>query len=97
MPMKKPPHPGRSIKDACLEPLGLTITESARLLGVTRNTLTRVINGHAGISPEMAIRLEKMGWSTADSWLAMQTAFDLSRARESENKIRVTPYRSVAE
>ena len=97
MPMKPSPHPGRSIKDACLEPLGLTITEGARLLGVTRNTLTRVINGHAGISPEMAIRLEKMGWSTADAWLAMQTAFDLSRARESENKIRVTPYRSIAE
>lgn len=92
MPMKNPPHPGRSIKDACLEPLGLTITEGAKLLGVTRNTLTRVINGHAGISPEMAIRLEKMGWSTAESWLAMQTAYDLARVRKVQNKIRVTRY-----
>ncbi|MGF1610716.1 MAG: HigA family addiction module antitoxin [Kiloniellales bacterium] len=92
MPMKTPPHPGRSIKDACLEPLGLTITEGAKLLGVTRNTLTRVINGHAGISPEMAIRLEKMGWSTAESWLAMQTAYDLARVRKVQNKIRVTRY-----
>lgn len=95
MPMKNPPHPGRSIKDACLDPLGLTITEAARLLGVTRNTLTRVINGHAGISPEMAIRLELMGWSTADSWLAMQTAFDLARARRSQEGLRVTPYKPV--
>lgn len=95
MPMKNPPHPGRSIKDACLDPLGLTITEAAKLLGVTRNTLTRVINGHAGISPEMAIRLEMMGWSTADSWLAMQTAFDLARARRSQEGLHVTPYRPV--
>jgi addiction module HigA family antidote len=92
MPMKNPPHPGRSIRDACLEPLGLTITEGAKLLGVTRNTLTRVINGHAGISPEMAIRLEKMGWSTAKSWLAMQTAYDLARVRKAQHKIRATPY-----
>ena len=92
MPMKNPPHPGRSIKDACLNPLGLTITDGARLLGVTRNTLTRVINGHAGISPEMAIRLEKMGWSTADAWLSMQSAYDLAKARKSQGRIRVTPY-----
>ncbi|MDH3692288.1 MAG: HigA family addiction module antitoxin, partial [Gammaproteobacteria bacterium] len=59
MPMKKPPHPGRSIKDACLEPLELTVTEGAAVLGVARHTLSRVINGQAGISPEMAIRLEK--------------------------------------
>ena len=59
MPMKKPPHPGRSIKDACLEPLGLTVTEGATILGVARHTLSRVINGQSGISPDMAIRLEK--------------------------------------
>ena len=59
MPMKNPPHPGRSIKDACLDPLRLSVTEGAKVLGVARHTLSRVINGQAGISPEMAIRLEK--------------------------------------
>ncbi len=73
MPMQNPPHPGRSIKDACLEPLELSVTEGAKVLGVTRNTLSRVINGQSGISPEMAIRLEKAGWSNADHWLRLQT------------------------
>ena len=63
MSMKNPPHPGRSIKDACLNPLELSITEGAKVLGVTRHTLSRVINGRSGISPDMAIRLEKAGWS----------------------------------
>lgn len=92
MPMKTPPHPGRSIKDGCLEPLGLSVTEGARLLGVARHTLSRVIHGHAAISPEMAIRLEKMGWSTADTWLAMQTAHDLAQARKSEARIKVKKF-----
>ena len=89
MPMKNPPHPGRSIKDACLDPLGLTVTEGARLLGVARHTLSRVIHGHAGVSPEMAIRLEKMGWSEADSWLRMQAAYDLAQARKNQDRIKV--------
>jgi addiction module HigA family antidote len=59
--MKRPPHPGRSIKDACLMPFGLNVTEAAKVLGVARHTLSRVLNGQAGISPEMAIRLEKQG------------------------------------
>ena len=92
MPMKSPPHPGRSIKDACLEPLGLSVSEGAKLLGVARNSLSRVIHGHAAISPEMAIRLEKMGWSTADAWLRMQTAYDLARARKNAAGIKVRPY-----
>ena len=66
MPMKNPPHPGHSIKDACLDPLGLNVTSAANVLGVARHTLSRVLNGQAGISPEMAIRLEKAGWSNAD-------------------------------
>lgn len=66
MPMKNPPHPGHSIKDACLDPLRLSVTEVAKVLGVARHTLSRLINGKAGISPEMAIRLEKVGWSNAD-------------------------------
>ena len=92
MPMKNPPYPGRSIKDACLEPLGLNITEGAKVLGVTRNTLSRVINGQNGISPDMAIRLEKAGWSNADHWLRLQTAYDLVQARKDQDRIKVERY-----
>jgi len=92
MPMKKPPHPGRSIKDACLEPLELTITEGAAILGVARHTLSRVINGQAGISPDMAIRLEKAFGGSADTWLRMQAAYDLAQARLYEDQIDVHRY-----
>jgi addiction module HigA family antidote len=91
MPMKNPPHPGRSIKDACLDSLKLSVTEGAARLGVARHTLSGLIHGHAGISPEMALRLEKIGWSSAESWLAMQTAHDLAQARKDINKIAVSP------
>ena len=87
--MKNPPHPGRSIKDACLEPLELNVTEGAAALGVARHTLSRVINGQAGISPEMAIRLEKAFGGSADSWLRMQAAYDLAQARQHEDEIEV--------
>ena len=87
--MKNPPHPGHSIKDACLAPLGLSVTEAAKVLGVARHTLSRVINAQAGISAEMAIRLEKAGWSNADHWLRMQTAYDLAQARRHEGAIKV--------
>jgi addiction module HigA family antidote len=90
--MKNPPYPGRSIKDACLEPLGLNVTEGAKVLGVTRNTLSRVINGKNGISPDMAIRLEKAGWSNADHWLRLQIAYDLAQARKHQNRIQVDRY-----
>jgi addiction module HigA family antidote len=89
MPMKNPPHPGRSIRDACLEPLGLSVTEGATVLGVARHTLSRVLNGQAGISPEMAIRLEKAGWSSAEHWLRLQVAYDLSQARRRAGEIKV--------
>jgi len=79
--MIDPPHPGRSVRENCLEPLGLSVTEAARVLGVARHTLSRVLNGHAGISPEMAIRLEKAGWSNAEFWLRRQTTYDLVQAR----------------
>ena len=92
MPMKNPPHLGRSIKDACLDPLGLTVTEGAKVLGVTRNTLSRVINGQSGISAEMAIRLEKAGWSNADHWMRLQTAYELAEARRHEDRIDVERY-----
>ena len=95
MAMKNPPHPGRSIKDACLDPLSLSVTEGAERLGVARHTLSRVINGHAGISPEMALRFEKMGWSTAESWVRLQTAYDLAQARKYVAEIEVRPLQSV--
>ena len=77
MPMKNPPHPGHSIKDACLDALNLSVTDAAKVLGVARHTLSRVLNGHAGISPELAIGLEKAGWSNAGHWLRLQAAYNL--------------------
>jgi addiction module HigA family antidote len=89
MPMKNPPHPGHTIRDACLEPQGLSVTEGAKVLGVARHTLSRVLNGQAGISAEMAIRLEKAGWSNADHWMRLQTAYDLAQARQNQDQIKV--------
>src|SRR5262245_20409381 len=89
MPMKNPPHPGRSIKNACLAPSGLSVTERAEALGVARHTLSRILNGQAGISPEMALRLEKAGWSSADHWMRLQAAYDLAQARQHAKNIRV--------
>ena len=92
MTMKNPPHPGRSIRENCLAPLGLSVTKAAEVLGVARHTLSRVLNGHAAISPDMAIRLEKAGWSSADFWLRRQTSYDLAEARKGEDRIQVKPY-----
>ena len=92
MRMKNPPRPGHSIKDACLDPLGLSVTEGARVLGIARHTLSRVLNGHAGVSPEMAIRLEKAGWSNADHWMRLQVAYDLAQERLHERDIKVRRY-----
>ena len=93
MAMQNPPHPGRSIKDNCLDPLGLNVTKAAKVLGVARHTLSRVLNGHAAISPEMAIRLEKAGWSNAGFWLQLQSAYDLAQVRKREAQIKVERYR----
>ena len=95
MPMKNPAHPGRVIKNACLEPLGLSITDGAIILDVSRNSLSRVIHGHAAVSPEMAIRLEKAGWSTAGAWLRMQVAYDLAQARVTAGTIKVKRYEAA--
>ncbi len=92
MVMSNPPHPGRSIRENCLDPLGLNVTEAAMILGVARHTLSRVLNGHAAISPEMAIRLEKAGWSNAEFWLRRQTTWDLAQARKDEDRINVERY-----
>lgn len=89
MPMKNPVHPGRIVRHDCLEPLGLSVTEGARVLGVTRQALNNIVNGKSGISPEMAIRLTKAFGSTPETWLGIQIAYDLAAARKHENKIRV--------
>jgi addiction module HigA family antidote len=79
--MKTPPHPGTMLRNDVLEPLGLGVTETARKLGMSRVALSRVVNGHAGISPELAIRLEQAGVSTARFWMNLQSNFDLAGAR----------------
>jgi addiction module HigA family antidote len=95
MPMKNPAHPGRIARNACLEPLGLSVTEGARVLGVTRQALSNVINGKSGISPEMAIRLSKAFGSTPETWLGMQLAYDLAQARKNEAGIKVKRLRAA--
>jgi antitoxin HigA-1 len=75
--VKAPVHPGRIVRHACLDPLGLSVSAAARALGVSRQTLSRVVNERAGISPDMAIRLERVGWGTADTWVRMQAAYDV--------------------
>lgn len=89
MTMRNPPHPGRSIRSACLEPLGLSISEGAKILGVTRQALNNVIAGRSAISPKMAIRLTKAFGSTEETWLRMQLAYDLAAARKDVSKIKV--------
>lgn len=93
MPMKDPPHPGLSVRLNCLEPFDLSVTEGAKVLGVSRATLSRLINGQAGVSPEMAIRLAKAFGATPDIWIRMQAAYDLAQARLHEAEIKVKRYR----
>jgi addiction module HigA family antidote len=92
MPMKNPVHPGSIVRHDCLEPLGLSVTAAAKVLGVTRQALNNVVNEKSGISPEMAIRLSKAFGSTPDTWVRMQAAFDLAVALKHESKIRVNRY-----
>lgn len=87
MPMKNPAHPGRIVRGDCLEPLGLSVTEGAKVLGVTRQALNNVVNGKSGISPEMAVRLGKAFGSTAETWLRMQVACDLAQVPSDRIKI----------
>ncbi len=96
MTMKRPPHPGLSVRLDCLEPLGLSVTEGARILGVSRKQLSDVVNGHAGISPEMAIRLAKAFGGGAEAWYRLQTAYDLARALERADQIDVKRVARVA-
>src|SRR5216684_692486 len=92
MHMKNPPHPGLSVRLNCLEPFGLSVSEGAKALGVSRTTLSRLINGRAGVSPDMAIRLAKAFGATPDVWIRMQAAYDLAQARQREGDIKVQRY-----
>lgn len=88
MAMKNPPHPGGFVLRLCIEPLGLTITEAASALGVTRTTLSELVNERRGISPEMAVRLSQVFGRGAESWLLQQAQYDLAQVPAGRIKLR---------
>ena len=87
--MHNPPHPGEVLKSLCLDPLNLSVTETAKALGVSRKTLSAILNGRAGISPEMAVRLSIAFGTSAESWLTQQTQYDLWHAEQRRKKLCV--------
>jgi addiction module HigA family antidote len=94
MVMHNPPHPGEAIRELCIKPLGLTVSSAADGLGVSRKTLSALLNGHFGISPEMAIRISKAFGGSAESWLIQQAQYDLWQAMQRENDIKVKAFAS---
>ncbi len=89
MLMHNPPHPGEIIKELCLEPLGISVTEAAEALGVSRKTLSTILNGRAGISPEMAVRLSIAFDTSAESWLNQQSQYELWYAEQRRGELQV--------
>ena len=89
MLMHNPPHPGEVIKELCLEPLGISVTAAADGLGVSRKTLSAILNGRAGISPEMAVRLSIAFDTSSESWLNQQAQYDLWRAEQNRDSLHV--------
>src|SRR5579871_5156395 len=89
MKMHNPPHPGEVLKKLCLDPLGLSVTEVARSLGVSRRTLSSILNGRAGIGPEMAVRLSIAFGTSAESWLSQQLQYDLWHAEKTRKALHV--------
>ena len=89
MKMHNPPHPGEVLRELCLKPLALTVTQAATALGVSRKTLSSILNGRAGISPEMAVRLSLAFGTTAESWMNQQMQFDLWHAEKSRKTLRI--------
>ena len=89
MRMHNPPHPGEVLRELCLEPLGITVTDAAKALGVARKTLSSILNGRSGISPEMAIRLAKAFDTSPESWLNQQVQYDLWEAAQHSKKLKV--------
>lgn len=92
MVIYNPPHPGETIRELCIEPLGLTITDAAKGLGVSRKTLSALLNGTYGISPEMAVRLSKAFGGSAESWITQQAQYDLWQAMQNADKIQVKKF-----
>jgi len=90
MLMHNPPHPGLIIKELCLEPLGVTVTDAAKALGVSRKTLSSIINEKAGISPEMAVRLSIAFNTSSESWMNQQSQYDLWQAEQHRNELQVS-------
>ena len=89
MPMMNPPHPGLSVRHDCLEPLNLSVTEAARKLGISRKQLSDIVNCRSGISPELAIRLDKAFGGGAETWYRLQATYDLAQAMKTANQIKV--------
>ena len=89
MAMKNPPHPSLSVRHDCLKPLGLSVTKAAKNLGISRKQLSVIVNGHSGISPEMAIRLDKAFGGSAYTWFRLQAAYDLAQAMKTADLIKV--------
>ncbi len=95
MRMLNPPHPGDFIRSEVVEPLGLTVTDAARVLGVTRSALSNLLNGHASLSPEMALRIEKAFGPRMDTLMRMQASYDIAQTRRREDEIDVQRYTPV--
>jgi addiction module HigA family antidote len=96
MVMHNPLHPGLIVKDALIDNTGLSVTQAATRLGVTRTTLSRLLNGHASISPEMALRLSKLFGTSIDLWMNIQTNYDIWRIQQSANDIDIQPLDDIA-
>ena len=94
--MKNPSHPGKVVRVSCLEPLGLTVTEGAKVLGVSRQALSNLVNGHARMSIDMAIRLAKAFGSTTETWIRLQASYDVAQADAREGEIEVERYQPMA-
>ena len=94
MPMKEPPHPGGFVRGQCIEPLDLTITDAAAAVGVTRTTLSELVNKERGISPEMAVRLSKVFGGSAETWLTQQAHYDLAQVHADRIKLKRLDLRS---
>ncbi len=90
MLMHNPPHPGEVLRELCIEPLGVTVTEAAKALGVSRKTLSAILNGKSGISPEMAVRLSIAFDTSSESWLNQQTQYDLWQAEQHRKELNVS-------
>lgn len=92
MCMKNPMHPGEVVRETCLKPLGLSVAEGAKILGVSRQALSNLVNGKAGMSIDMAIRLAKAFGSTTGTWIRLQALYDVAKSAEFEDKVKIEKY-----